>query len=284
VNLNDPSSALFGYGTLPTYYKTPPKMADGGAVPDGWQDPDTTDSANYGSDAHFYQPEAGGRGVQDLGNMGGASGDPYNATLPTLDMPDPSMGGDIKDWWDRYTKGDPRARSQAMLGVGGLGLLASLFRKRNTFKSPAQLAAGLKQPGGASPNTQFLMDRYFNAPASRYAPPASSMPGIVRTAGAGLTGFAEGGEVDFNPAEHGSHVSAGGGGGQGDRVPAMLSPGEYVWDADTVAALGDGDNASGAAALDAAREAIRAHKRSAPPTEIPPRAFSPLYYLKSGAK
>ena len=72
--------------------------------------------------------------------------------------------------------------------------------------------------------------------------------------------------------------------GQGDTVPAMLSPGEYVFDADTVSSLGDGNNAAGASALDQMRQSIRAHKRSAPVSKIPPKAKPPAAYLKKGAK
>jgi hypothetical protein len=59
-----------------------------------------------------------------------------------------------------------------------------------------------------------------------------------------------------------------------------LADGEYVFDADIVAALGDGSNKEGAKKLDAMREAIRKHKRSAPLDKIPPKAKSPLAYLK----
>ena len=55
-------------------------------------------------------------------------------------------------------------------------------------------------------------------------------------------------------------------------------------DADTVSALGDGNNAAGAKQLDQMREAIRSHKRSAPPSKIPPKAKSPLQYLAKGNK
>jgi hypothetical protein len=72
----------------------------------------------------------------------------------------------------------------------------------------------------------------------------------------------------------------GGSPGQSDRIPAMLSDGEYVMDADTVSALGDGNNAAGAGALDKMRQNIRAHKRSAPVTKIPPKAKAPEAYLK----
>lgn len=71
--------------------------------------------------------------------------------------------------------------------------------------------------------------------------------------------------------------------GQKDDVPINASHGEYVFDADAVAALGDGNTDAGAAKLDQMRENIRAHKRAAPSNKIPPKAKSPLAYLK-GAK
>ena len=68
--------------------------------------------------------------------------------------------------------------------------------------------------------------------------------------------------------------------GQSDDIPTMLADGEYVFDADTVAALGDGSSKAGAQALDKMREEIRKHKRSAPVDKIPPKAKSPLDYVK----
>jgi hypothetical protein len=68
--------------------------------------------------------------------------------------------------------------------------------------------------------------------------------------------------------------------GQSDKIPAMLSDGEFVIDADTVAALGDGNNAAGASALEQMRRNIRKHKRSAPASKIPPKAKKPEQYLK----
>jgi hypothetical protein len=84
------------------------------------------------------------------------------------------------------------------------------------------------------------------------------------------------GRMDYR---QGSYVS-GPGDGQSDDIPAMLADGEYVFDSDTVAALGNGSNKAGAAALDKMRENIRAHKRKAPVNKIPPPAKSPLAYLK----
>lgn len=87
---------------------------------------------------------------------------------------------------------------------------------------------------------------------------------------------AAGGDVPHK----GSHYVQGAGGGQDDLIDARLADGEYVFDADVVSALGDGSNKEGAKKLDAMRESIRAHKRSAPASKIPPKAKSPLAYLK----
>jgi len=83
----------------------------------------------------------------------------------------------------------------------------------------------------------------------------------------------------FRTGGLGKHVQ-GPGTGQSDDIPAMLADGEYVFDADTVSALGDGSNKAGAEALDKMREQIRKHKRSAPVDKIPPKAKQPLQYLK----
>lgn len=68
-------------------------------------------------------------------------------------------------------------------------------------------------------------------------------------------------------------------GGQDDVVPIHAAPGEYMMDADVVAALGDGNTEAGARKLDQMRYNIRSHKRSAPANEIPPKALDPHHYL-----
>jgi hypothetical protein len=82
--------------------------------------------------------------------------------------------------------------------------------------------------------------------------------------------------IDFR---QGSAVN-GAGDGQSDDIPAWLADGEYVMDAELVSMLGNGSNKAGAKVLDKFREEIRAHKRSAPLGKIPPKAKSPLNYLK----
>lgn len=69
-------------------------------------------------------------------------------------------------------------------------------------------------------------------------------------------------------------------GGQADDVNARLSHGEYVMDAESVSALGDGNTEAGARKLDQMRQNLRKHKRSAPVNKIPPKAKSPEKYMK----
>lgn len=72
----------------------------------------------------------------------------------------------------------------------------------------------------------------------------------------------------------------GGTSGQADQINARLSDGEYVFDADVVAALGDGNTEAGARKLDQMREQVRRHKRGASHKSIPPAAKNPMQYMK----
>jgi hypothetical protein len=103
------------------------------------------------------------------------------------------------------------------------------------------------------------------------APQAMKTGGLPRPSGVPMV---EG----RNDYRMGAAVS-GAGTGQSDDIPAMLADGEWVWDADTVSALGDGSNKAGSELLDAFRQSVREHKRSAPNNKIPPPA-SPLQYMK----
>ena len=111
---------------------------------------------------------------------------------------------------------------------------------------------------------------------------ARQMAGLQQSERAQPFMFRSGGDVhtpQFVTGKTGYYVE-GEGDGQSDSIPAMLADGEYVFDADTVAALGNGSNKAGAKMLDKMRENIRKHKRSASHKKIPPAAKSPLEYLK----
>lgn len=143
---------------------------------------------------------------------------------------------------------------------------------------------------GAGPQT-FLTPP--GATPSYYAYGTETSPGSV------LQGFKRGGTIQepvqddtisVSPlrrstgdgVEHkGTHYVQGAGGGQDDLIPAKLADGEYVFDAEIVAALGDGSNKEGAKILDRFREEIRKHKRGGSAKTIPPKAKNPLAYLRS---
>lgn len=78
-----------------------------------------------------------------------------------------------------------------------------------------------------------------------------------------------------------SYNVGGGADGRSDDVNAVLSDGEYVFDAETVALLGNGSSEAGADRLDQMREEIRKQKgQNLAKGKISPDARSPLSYLK----
>jgi hypothetical protein len=74
-------------------------------------------------------------------------------------------------------------------------------------------------------------------------------------------GYAHGGYSHGGPREPRTDFAVRGpGDGRSDDIPAVLSDGEYVMDAETVALLGNGSSKAGADALDRFRVNIRKHK------------------------
>jgi hypothetical protein len=81
-------------------------------------------------------------------------------------------------------------------------------------------------------------------------------------------------------AAQGTYVK-GGGTGTSDSIPAKLSDGEYVIDAQTVSMLGNGSSDAGASKLDKMREEIRKQKGGAlAKGKFAPDAKAPLSYIK----
>jgi hypothetical protein len=76
------------------------------------------------------------------------------------------------------------------------------------------------------------------------------------------------------------YFEQGSGSGRIDNIPAVLSPKEYVMDAETVALLGDGNPDEGAKRLDDMRSKLRKHKGKALARGgFSPDAKSPLSYI-----
>lgn len=219
--------------------------------------------------------------ITDLGGNVGGGGLPTTTAAPTARTPYsfPTVGG---------LPTDPLSAMNNMNRTTGATDTASSDPSRRAYLSPVVLNT---QGGGkAYPTYAQLIPQLANVLSQR--------------------GYAVGGHVDLD--EHFADVMArrgypvemvpgpedrlyrrhmkrgfavnGPGTGQSDDIPTMLADGEYVIDADTVAQLGDGSSKAGAQVLDKFREEIRKHKRSAPVDKIPPKAKSPLEYLKAAQK
>lgn len=183
-------------------------------------------------------------------------------------------------------------------GIGGMMNARSANKMaRKAQKRNDRLSAYEKKQMERMSKNQEIADRYansidvttpnsvatnFNKPASYYENygemTGGKDPFVTVTPGETTrVQLAHGGQVN-------QFVSGGAMSGQADNVPAMLSDGEYVFDADSVAALGDGNSTAGAGALDQMRQAIRQHKRSGPTSKIPPKAKPALSYLPKRKK
>lgn len=102
----------------------------------------------------------------------------------------------------------------------------------------------------------------------------------------GGTPFAKGGSTPMRHAKRVSRESfavEGPGTGRSDEIPAVLSDGEYVIDAETVALLGDGSSKAGAKKLDEFRVNVRKHKgRNLAKGKFSVNAKRPEKYLSGG--
>ena len=238
-------------------------------------------SVDYGSIADFGGgPEVGGNWNYDYAPANVGAG--------------PSLWQQASDFYAPIDKAISSPLGK--LGMGGLGALVSYYgankqnalMKKATEEAAAKRAAALAQHAtstapvrvtnqraalpswGAANRNAFsgnslaaMTPRTTNTMYAAEGGPARGQGGLCQACGCGGAGYVEGGSA-----------------GQDDKIPAMLSDGEYVVDADVVSALGDGNNAAGAKKLDKMRVGIRSHKRSAPATKIPPKAKSPEAYLK----
>ena len=141
----------------------------------------------------------------------------------------------------------------------------------NSLQTMALMAEAMKGKNGIDPTTLQTHDRV--APIG---------PDFAKATQNRMTRkMAHGGQVkgaleSVSSSKHKPRHTAG---GQDDVVPIHAAPGEYMMDADVVAALGDGNTEAGARKLDQMRYNIRSHKRSAPANEIPPKALDPHHYL-----
>jgi hypothetical protein len=155
---------------------------------------------------------------------------------------------------------------QTGMPAGGMGrgmpMRGGLEQAMQTGNMPpagsSNMPQGRPQPVNRNPRTSYY----------QYGTP----PG-----GAPKPGMAAGGALNMVR----SYNIGGGADGRSDDVDAVLSDGEYVFDAETVALLGNGSSEAGADRLDQMREQIRKQKgKHLAQGKISPDAQSPLSYLK----
>ena len=130
---------------------------------------------------------------------------------------------------------------------------------------------------GTRPEAKFFeQSLQLEKPTQPELPPAKTPEEDKPMAMGGLTGYAEGGSSE-------SRYVDGPGSGREDKIPALLSDGEYVMDAETLALLGDGSTKEGARRMDEFRAKIRQHKgRALSRGQISPDAKSPHEYMGGG--
>ncbi|CAB4122575.1 hypothetical protein UFOVP37_30 [uncultured Caudovirales phage] len=185
------------------------------------------------------------------------------------------------------TKTDTGANNK--MGVSGLSTAANMLPLLSLFsaaQTPEQVQQVVAQ---MTPEQQA----YFNRPMRTWnwdtLSAAAKMQGLPVGSYIARNWDKVGGGMYDNPtptqtlARGGAltRLASGGGSGRDDTIPARLSDGEYVMDAETVSMLGDGSTKDGARRLDEMRAKIREHKgKSMARGKFSANAKSPLAYLK----
>jgi hypothetical protein len=160
---------------------------------------------------------------------------------------------------------------------GGTVAPGNIFARRAAALAAAENAATSTGEDANAAYQRVMFPRTAASAARGVEPETGALQRIVEVLRSRPRGYAAGGEIE--PQLPAGYVE-GSAGGQDDVVDIRAAPGEYVFDAESVSALGDGNNERGADILDEVRRRIRAQKRAAPDDEIPPRALPFGAYLK----
>ena len=139
-----------------------------------------------------------------------------------------------------------------------------------------------RSPSTLRPQTTQDWYRYGYGPEQSFF---SDVPEGEENKSQAYTGYALGGMAGggMRGMPRDGFAVHGPGTGRSDEIPAMLSDGEYVIDAETVALLGDGSSKAGADRLDQFRANVRKHKgRHLAKGDFSVDAKRPEHYLKGG--
>jgi hypothetical protein len=151
--------------------------------------------------------------------------------------------------------GDGDKGTAAGIVPGGLGRLNPIFSAKLPTGADVNIPGGVGTASNlaARPVTDEDWLTYGQRPEKSFFNYVPQPP----------TGMAHGGALEAKRGGRPSRSSFavnGPGTGRSDDIPAVLSDGEYVIDAETVALLGDGSSKAGAQKLDDLRVKIRKHK------------------------
>lgn len=198
--------------------------------------------------------------------------------------------GDTSSTWTQIaktlgiidSKGNYDFKKILGLAGTGIGLIDAATSSPQTQKSISELRAGMPATNTPTPWTEEQLAfgrRPMQTGSALQRVYAADMQSPV-TPGKTSKQYAHGGEVQGALTQAFEGAVQGLDGGQSDMIDAKLSPGEYVFDAESVSALGDGNTEAGVAKLDELRRQLREQKRSAPVDDIPSQSRGPLSYMQ----
>lgn len=188
----------------------------------------------------------------------------FGIDAATQAMIDKAAAGDLV----ATTAAKPNFWNRDFLGLG---------IAKNKYAIPAIIGAAAladaAKPKNTESDTEAAREKFFGSgfsQSSLNAPGNFKLASVARGSSSGnpmeeysknYFNYAAGGDVESGGRSgRGSFAVRGPGDGRSDEIPAMLSDGEYVIDAETVALLGNGSPKAGAKRLDDLRVKIRKHK------------------------
>ena len=248
------------------------------AKPGSTQDKNFTKSLdlyNYMRDKNNY-----GGDITKYGQAGGEHQFFQNTKFVPVPIPGAKMGGLIQ--MKHFAQGGP---AQGMQDPRRAQMMAAMAQQQAAGQGgPQGMPQGRPQmmPGGQMPQRPPMMQQQGGPQGMQQGRP--QMPQRPRDpkmayyqyGNPPAKAMAMGG---LNQVQ--SMRIGGGADGRSDDVNAVLSDGEYVMDAESVAMLGNGSSKAGAAKLDQMRSNLRKQKGQAlAHGKISPDAKSPLAYLK----
>jgi len=218
-----------------------------------------------------------GLGVGLLGNLGGGGGSGTSGKMPggfgsgsgvySATLPTPGQNGAFAvGGLDRGTGAG---------GIGGVTPPGGDYTRFGMGSATRAAPSNIPQYGGVNPPG-------FNTQTWEWLGPQTGVAKDITDQLAALPSSAAPAQPEKKLAM-GGYAVGGPGDGRSDEIPAMLSDGEYVIDAETVALLGNGSNKAGAQQLDKFRANIRKHKgRELARGQFSVKAKAPDAYLPKG--